>query len=139
MDRKTAVIIKLVKILNYLVFHALRNIITVVKYPPGEPMKIGVLIMLAMVALFLTGTANAATEQVLIRHFQFQPAEITINKGDTVTWMHPGPVSHTVKFADSESPILKNGGMYSKKFDQAGTFNYECGIHPYMKGTVIVK
>jgi plastocyanin len=102
-------------------------------------MKLAAVIVLAALLVFFTGAAQASTAQVLIKDFKFQPDTITINKGDTVTWTHPGPASHTVKFADSESGILKNGGQYSKKFDQAGTFNYECGVHPYMKGKVIVK
>jgi len=85
------------------------------------------------------GVASANMAQVLIKDFQFRPDQITIQKGDTVTWTHPGPASHTVKFADSESGILKNGSTYSKTFNQAGTFDYACGIHPYMKGKVIVK
>jgi plastocyanin len=102
-------------------------------------MKLAVIIILAAVVISFTGIASAGTAQVLIKDFKFQPDRITINRGDTVTWTHPGPASHTVKFADSESPILKNGGTYSKTFNQAGTFSYECGIHPYMKGTVIVQ
>ncbi len=99
----------------------------------------GIIILLVAVVVLFSGVATANTAQVLIKDFKFQPAEITINKGDTVTWTHPGTASHTVKFADSESPILKNGASYSKTFNQAGTFAYSCGIHPYMKGTVIVK
>lgn len=102
-------------------------------------MKLIGIIILAAVIVFFTGVAQASTVQVLIKDFKFRPDTITINKGDVVTWTHPGPASHTVKFADSESPILKNGATYSKTFNQAGTFNYQCGIHPYMKGTVIVK
>jgi amicyanin len=101
-------------------------------------MKLGALIITAMVLVFFTGVAAASMEQVLIKDFKFQPPSITIKKGDTITWTHPGSASHTVKFKDSESPILKNGGKYSKTFNTAGTFDYECGIHPYMKGTVIV-
>ncbi len=102
-------------------------------------MKLAWIIILAAAIVFSTGIASADTTQVLIRHFQFQPAQVTIQQGDTVTWTHPGPVSHTVRFADSESPILKNGASYSKTFDKAGTYDYDCGIHPEMKGTVVVK
>lgn len=102
-------------------------------------MKLAVVIVLVAVIVFFSGAAQASTVQVLIKDFKFRPDTITINKGDTITWTHPGPASHTVKFADSESQILKNGASYSKTFDQAGTFSYECGIHPYMKGQVIVK
>lgn len=99
---------------------------------------VGVIVLLAVI-VFFTGAAQASTTQVLIKDFKFQPDTITIKKGDTVTWTHPGQASHTVKFAGSESEILKNGASYSKTFNQAGTFDYECGIHPYMKGKVIVK
>jgi plastocyanin len=102
-------------------------------------MKLAWIIILAMAVVMLTGTVAASTSQVLIKDFKFQPQQITINKGDSIVWTHPGTASHTVKFSDSESPVLKNGGSYSKMFSQAGTFNYECGVHPYMKGTVIVK
>lgn len=102
-------------------------------------MKLILACVLIVAVLLLSGVAQASTAQVLIKDFKFQPATITINKGDTVTWTHPGPATHTVKFSDSESPGLTKGGTYSKTFDKTGTFNYECGIHPYMKGTVIVK
>lgn len=102
-------------------------------------MKLALFLVLEAVLVLFTGIVTADTAQVLIKDFQFRPAEITIKQGDTVTWTHPGPASHTVKFADSESGILKNGASYSKTFDMPGTFPYECGIHPYMKGTVIVK
>ncbi len=102
-------------------------------------MKLLVVIIMAVVLVSFAGVATAGTAQVLIKDFKFQPDSITIQKGDTVTWTHPGPASHTVKFADSESQILKDGGTYSKTFNQAGTFDYSCGIHPYMKGKVIVR
>ena len=102
-------------------------------------MKLIRIFILAAVIVLFTGVAYASTTQVMIKDFKFQPQNVTINKGDTITWTHPGPASHTVKFADSESPILKNGTSYSKTFGQTGTFDYECGIHPNMKGSVTVK
>lgn len=105
----------------------------------GGIMKLAAIIILAVAVVSFTGIASADTAQVLIRGFQFQPDQITIQSGDTVTWTHPGPVSHTVKFSDTESPVLKNGGSYSRTFTGAGTYDYICGIHPSMKGTVIVR
>jgi plastocyanin len=75
---------------------------------------------------------------VKISGFTFQPGEVTIAKGGTVTWTNDDSVTHTVKFADSQSPGLQKGDTYSKTFDSAGAFDYSCGIHPTMKGTVIV-
>lgn len=102
-------------------------------------MKLIAIIIMAALMVSFTGVATAGTAQVLIKDFKFQPESITIQKGDTVTWTHPGTADHTVKFADSESQVLKNGGTYSKTFNQAGTLDYSCGIHPYMKGKVVVR
>jgi plastocyanin len=102
-------------------------------------MKLVKILVLAVAVALFASIASANTAQVLIKDFKFQPDQITIQKGDTITWTHPGPASHTVKFADSESPILKNGSTYSKTFSQTGTFPYSCGIHPYMHGDVTVK
>ena len=75
---------------------------------------------------------------VNIKDYTFQPSDITIKKGDTVTWTNLDVIGHDVKFKDSDSPDLKTGESYSKTFDQAGTFDYICDIHPTMKGRVIV-
>ena len=40
--------------------------------------------------------------------------------------------------AFTESDGLDQGDSFSHTFDQAGTFNYVCGIHPSMKATVVV-
>jgi plastocyanin len=102
-------------------------------------MKLKILIVLAVAVALFAGLATANTAQVLIKDFKFQPDQITIQRGGTITWTHPEPASHTVKFADSESPILKNGSTYSKTFSKPSTFPYSCGIHPYMHGNVAVK
>lgn len=97
------------------------------------------IIVLAIAIPFLTGISCAATVQVSISNFQFQPSSVTIQKGDTVTWTNKDTVAHDVKFQDSESPNLNKGGSYSKTFNSPGTYSYICEIHPYMKGMVIVK
>lgn len=101
-------------------------------------MKLIAIIILAAAIAFFIGVASASPAEVSIKDFQFSPAQITVQKGEKVIWTNTGQTSHTVKFADSESPILKSRETYSKTFDKAGTFNYSCGIHPYMKGTVVV-
>ncbi len=84
-------------------------------------------------------TARATSNvSVTIKDFSFQPGEVTIAKGGTVTWTNGEGTAHTVKFTDSQSSTLQKGDMYSKKFDTAGSFGYACGIHPSMKGTVNV-
>jgi amicyanin len=102
-------------------------------------MKLVAVILLAAVIVLFTVVTQASTVQVSIKDFKYAPAQITIHKGDTVTWTNLDPVGHDVTFSNSASPTLKTNESYSKTFNQTGTFDYICSIHPYMKGTVIVK
>ena len=102
----------------------------------GGVMKLLCMAVLATVIVFLSSPALAA--DVAIQNYQFQPSQVTILKGETVTWTNMDSMLHDVKFRDFESPELKKGEQYSKAFDKPGTYDYICGIHPSMKGTVIV-
>ena len=83
-------------------------------------------------------TQPAQEAKVLISSFSFQPAEITITQGQSVTWTNQDPMAHSVKSSAFTSPDLQNGESFSFKFETKGTFDYNCGIHPGMKGKVIV-
>ena len=77
----------------------------------------------------------------LIKNFAFSPAQITVNKGDTVVWTNNDTAPHTVTGDNGgpDSPTLQNGATYSYTFNTAGTFPYYCSIHPMMKGIVTVQ
>jgi LPXTG-motif cell wall-anchored protein len=83
-------------------------------------------------------SANGA---VTIADFNFAPATITINQGDTVTWTNDGPTPHSATSPDGafDTGIFPRGQSRSHTFDQAGTFAYICTPHPFMKGTVVVQ
>lgn len=90
------------------------------------------------------GPAVVGSTLVAIRDFSFQPAEIRIKTGGTVTWVScedPGQPAHT-STADQgawSSPSLNSGEVFSRAFAQAGTFAYHCEPHPFMTATVIVE
>ncbi len=83
----------------------------------------------------------AADTTVTIRDFQFAPASVTIDVGDTVTWNNDGPTAHSATADDGEfdTGIFDAGQSRSHTFDQAGTFSYFCTPHPNMQGTVTVR
>jgi plastocyanin len=83
----------------------------------------------------------AASGSVTIADFSFTPATITINQGDTVTWINDGPTPHsaTANNGSFDTGILKKGGSGSHTFNEAGSFSYYCKPHPFMKGTVVVQ
>jgi plastocyanin len=86
-------------------------------------------------------TTLAADMTVHISGFAFNPGTITVSKGTTVTWTNDDPTTHTIV---SDSGSFTSGGLgkgntFSRTFTEAGTFGYHCGVHPSMKGTVVVQ
>ncbi|VVB80830.1 Halocyanin [uncultured archaeon] len=77
--------------------------------------------------------------QVDISGFAFSPAVVKIAQGSTVTWTNKDALTHTVTGRSFDSGHLDKGASWSKKFDEKGTFEYGCSIHPTMKGTIIVE
>ncbi len=73
--------------------------------------------------------------------FSFSPGSITIDVGDTVTWVNDGPTQHSATSSNGafDTGIFPAGESRSHTFDQAGTFSYICTPHPNMRGTVVVQ
>jgi len=89
-----------------------------------------------------SNNAPTATDKVDIANMAFSPADITVKKGTSVTWTNQDSIQHTVtendgKSGPSSSP-LDQGKSYSFTFNDTGTFNYHCSIHPEMIGSVTV-
>jgi plastocyanin len=90
--------------------------------------------------------AHAATPakegaKVSIANFAFTPAEITIASGEGVTWTNDDGAPHGLKFHDGApgTDLLLPGASFSRRFDRPGTYDYNCSIHPYMTGRVVVR
>ena len=75
---------------------------------------------------------------------KFQPANIQVPVGTTVTWTNNDNVGHNVTFRngmkDSGVSLLLAGGAgtFRYTFTFKGIFPYYCTIHPSMVGVVIV-
>lgn len=67
----------------------------------------------------------------------FDPEEIEIAVGDTVNWEWVGSEPHNVVGDDFSSDIQQEGS-FEYTFDEAGTYQYTCTIHPGMDGVVEV-
>jgi plastocyanin len=93
--------------------------------------------MLAVAAVAAQDAANAVT----IDNFTFGPKELTVPVGTTVKWVNHDDIPHTVANKDKlfRSSALDTDDSYSYTFASAGTFDYFCGLHPYMVGKIIVK
>jgi len=82
---------------------------------------------------------------VTMQNLSFEPAELIISAGTTVTWTNEDNVGHTVTAGTIGSPTglfdenVPAGASLSYTFDEPGTYDYYCSIHPGMDGTVIVE
>jgi LPXTG-motif cell wall-anchored protein len=83
----------------------------------------------------------AASTGVTISDFQFAPASVTVNVGDTVTWTNNGPTPHSATSSSGvfDTGIMDAGQSGSHTFTEAGTFAYICTPHPNMHGTIVVQ
>ncbi len=76
----------------------------------------------------------------------FLPYSLDIKVGDTVTWNNIDTAAHTVtsgSVADGvdglfDSSLFMSGTSFEFTFDETGTFDYFCMVHPWMVGQVVV-
>ena len=95
----------------------------------------------AMAALCLLALpANAAVVEVGIDNFAFTPAMVTIKPGDTIVFENHDDIPHLVVDAAGKfrSKALDTNDKYSVSFDKPGAIAYFCGLHPQMKGRIVV-
>lgn len=72
----------------------------------------------------------------------FDPLDVSVAAGGTVTWSNESGFPHNVVFAPdsgvTSSKIFPSGETYTASFDTPGLYPYDCIIHPGMSGTVTV-
>ena len=101
-------------------------------------------------ALALAPTAGAANRRVAIGDFRWSLPVVDINLGEHVTWHWIGPdtihsvtgVSANDQGLDSDPktslPKHRVGDSFRLDFNTPGTYEFECKLHPFVKGTVVV-
>lgn len=100
--------------------------------------RIALLLVLAA-ALGAPAAWAATTHEVAIRDNFYEPSSLTIPAGDTVRWTNRGLQAHTVTFTGEQREDLLPAQSRMTTFRTAGTYRYECRIHPSMQGTVVVQ
>lgn len=86
-------------------------------------------------------TGGSGGTGVDVKNFSFAPGTLDVSTGAKVTWTFDDPIGHNVHASDGsfQSGTLSGGQTYSFTFTKAGTYNYVCSIHPFMKGQIVVK
>jgi plastocyanin len=89
----------------------------------------------------LAGQEKAGTNAVTIDNFSFGPMQLEVAAGTQVTWINKDDVPHTVVSVDHKfkSRALDTDEKFSSTFQDAGTYEYFCSVHPKMTGKIVVK
>jgi len=74
------------------------------------------------------------------------PAEISVGVGDTVIWSNTDTAAHTVTSGSPtdgpdgifDSSLFIAGATFEVTFDDSGSYDYFCMVHPWMQGNVQV-
>ncbi len=78
--------------------------------------------------------------------FHYYPEDIAIPAGTTIAWFNDDPGQlHTVTSGNPDDPsnifnsdLIPYNSFFQYTFDEAGTFDYHCTIHPWRTGTITV-
>jgi plastocyanin len=101
--------------------------------------------------------ARAPGPTVSLKLLQFQPGQLTVKAGTTVTWVDDEPITHTVTsgavtgvdptsgLRSGQTPdgrfdqrLESKGATASYRFTEPGTYSYFCSIHQGMNASVVV-
>jgi plastocyanin len=95
----------------------------------------------AALLLLAMSCAYAETHVVVIESMRFNPASLTVNRGDRVVWENKDLVPHTATSDttafDSEDLAVQAAWAYVA--EKAGDYAYHCAYHPTMTARLIVR
>jgi plastocyanin len=94
----------------------------------------------AAAAILRPKSAHAEDIAVHIDNFVFEPKELSVKVGQTVTWTNRDDIPHTVVCAGKfRSKTMDTDGTFTFTFTAAGEYKYFCSLHPHMQGVVKVE
>ena len=75
---------------------------------------------------------------VEIKSFTYEPLELLIPPGVSVSWTNQDLPAHTATGPDFDTGRVGSGETIVVRFESAGRFPYSCSFHANMAGVVIV-
>jgi plastocyanin len=98
-------------------------------------------LILMLSVLLPTSAVASQSPAVKIQDDSFVPATLTVSAGQSVTFTNDDDDAHTVTATDSsfDSKGLDTSGSWHHTFATPGVYKYFCELHPFMRGTIVVK
>lgn len=90
-----------------------------------------------------SGSSSGGAIHVTMKNLAFDPKAVHAKVGQTITWTNADGPPHNVTYVSgpkfkSSPQTMNTGATYSIKVTQAGTIQYFCSIHPFMKASIVV-
>ncbi|HEY8007843.1 MAG TPA: cupredoxin family copper-binding protein [Methylocella sp.] len=94
----------------------------------------------AALAAFPALPVYAADTQVNIDNFTFKPKDLTVKAGTAIVFLNRDDIPHSVVETNGafHSKALDTDESFSYTFTKPGTYDFFCGLHPQMKGKIVV-
>jgi plastocyanin len=89
-----------------------------------------------------TTIAEPTTVEVRISDGAFDPRQVEVAVGGSVTWINDDGTTHQLLSLEPnviDSPPIGKAGAYTARFTKPGEYRYYCSIHNSMKGVVVVR
>jgi plastocyanin len=95
-----------------------------------------------------SGSGSGGGAQVGMKNIQFEPKDITVKPGETITFTNDESIPHDVHktsgpggdFSSGDDGGMQEGDTFELTLDQPGKYDYVCHVHaPGMAGTITVK
>lgn len=114
-----------------------------------RPVALAAFALLALVALS-PPPASASNTRVSISNFAWSSKEVRVDLGESVTWDWIGPdLAHSVTGISpnalqwdsdphTDAPSHRPGDSFAVRFEQPGTYAFQCKLHAFVRGEVVV-
>ena len=92
-----------------------------------------------------TGGAQAGEPTTVdIPEISFEPTDVTVKVGESVSWTNSDDIQHTVTKVGGPGPAFDSGNLdpgdeFEQTFDKKGKVDYVCTIHAGQEGSVTVE
>jgi plastocyanin len=87
--------------------------------------------------------SGAASRTVTLKNIAFSPKKLSVSKGSTVTFaFRDGSTTHNVVSVGRrrfKTIPNRSAGSRKRTFTRAGTYRYQCTLHPGMTGRIVVR
>ncbi len=94
------------------------------------------------------GAAQADGATVEIERSRYLPEELVVEAGTTVVFDNLDPVAHSVTASEGDELDFDSGlfgsstdagTTFERTYDDPGSYDYFCTVHPTMRGTIVVE